>query len=344
MRYLFYTTSASAWEGLRKSIEKATSSIYLEMYIFIDDTKEANYLIELFCQKAAQGVRVRIVLDSFGSFGLSRTAIERMKKAGVDILFYKNILRRLHRKIVVIDERIGFLGGVNIHKSARLWNDLLIRLEGPIVRSLIHSFKRVYIACGGKDQILLHYGGKPAILGRTRTWLIEHLPSIRHFRLQDAYIEAFTKAEQSVTLVTPYFLPHAWLEKLLRETVRRGVRVEVIVPKTTDVAIMTFANQYYVQRQIPYGITFYETTEMTHAKVLMIDRKLALIGSNNLDALSFNINAEIGVFFEDKNAIADLAHIIEKWKMAATIAVVDKRPSFFAKVLSLVVRLFQPVM
>ncbi len=243
MKYLFYTTSSTAWEGLRKSIEKAEKSIYLEMYIFLDDTPEADYLLEVFSNKAKQGVTVKIILDGFGSYGLSRKSINRLREAGVEILFFKKIFRRLHRKFVIIDEKVGFLGGVNIHKTARLWNDLLVRLQGPILRSLIASFARTYVICGGKDQYLLSYKAK-AVFGRTRTWILEHFPAIRNFRLRDTYIEKIEKAEKHVTLVTPYFLPHKWFTKLIQETIRRGVKVEIVVPFNTDINFLTTANRY----------------------------------------------------------------------------------------------------
>ncbi len=341
MKYLFYTTSQTAWAGLLKSIEKAEKSIYLEMYIFIDDTPEANYLIDVFSNKARQGVSVKIILDAFGSYSLSRKAVESMREAGVEVIFFKKIFRRLHRKFVVIDEKVGFLGGVNVHKTARLWNDLLVRLEGAILRSLITSFRRTYISCGGKDTYLHSYKAK-AIFGRTRTWILEHLPAIRNFRLRDTYIETIEKAEHHVTFVTPYFLPHKWFIKLLKETLRRGVTIEVIVPLETDILFLTTANKYYMNLLSRYGVIFYQTNQMTHAKVFMIDDKLTLLGSNNIDALSFDYNAEIGVFFENEKMIAGLRKIIEKWKANSVIFTELKRISFPAKIFSLFVRLFQP--
>ncbi len=344
MRHVFYTTSETAWEGLRKSIEKAEKSIYLEMYIFIDDTPEADYLIDLFCRKAQSNVSVRIILDAFGSFGLSRKAVDTLQRAGVEVLFFKKVLRRLHRKLVIVDEKIGFLGGVNIHKTARLWNDLLVRLEGPIIRSLMLSFRRTYLFCGGKNTYLTTYTTKPALLGRTRTWMIEHFPAIRNLRLRDTYIESILKAEQSVVFVTPYFLPHAWLMKLMCETAKRGVRVEVIVPFETDIPFLTTANRYFMSRLASYGITFFQTRTMTHAKLLIIDTNLALLGSNNIDALSFDHNAEIGVFFKDQKTISDLVQIVATWKESSTVFVEPLHFSLFAKISSFVFRLFQPFM
>ncbi len=183
MKYLFYTTSESAWEGLYKTMQSATASIYMEMYIFVDDTPQAKDFISLLAEKARHGVRVRVVLDWFGSFGLSGSAQKKLRSAGVELLFFKKILRRLHHKIVIVDEKVGFLGGVNIHKSARLWDDLLVRLEGPIVNSLTKSFRRIYKLCGGKDYKIGHQK-KEAILGATRIWLFEHIPYLRKRRLR----------------------------------------------------------------------------------------------------------------------------------------------------------------
>lgn len=344
MRHLFYTTSQTAWEGLRRAVEKAEKSIYLEMYIFLDDTKEADYLISTFCAKAEKGVQVRIILDAFGSFGLSKKAISKLQASGVEILFFKKIFRRLHRKFVVIDEKVGFLGGVNIHKSARLWNDLLVRLEGPIIGSLIKSFRRTYESCGGRDPYLLSHEAKPAILGRTRTWVLEHFPAIRTFRLRDTYIETIMKAEQKVTFVTPYFLPHKWLITLMKETARRGVAVEVIVPLETDILFLTTANRYFMNQLTNYGVTFYQTKEMTHAKLLLIDSNLALLGSNNIDALSFDRNAEIGVFLNNQKMIAQLEQIVAKWKSTSVVFTEEHHYGFVSKMFSFIFRVFQPIL
>lgn len=343
MRYLFYTTSKTAWEGLQKWIEKSRKSIYLEMYIFIDDSPEANYLIDTLCKKSSEGISVKIILDGFGSYSLSKKAIEKLRSSGVEILFYKKMFRRLHRKFIIIDERVGFLGGVNIHASARLWNDLLVRLDGPIVRSLIQSFRHTYQACGGKDEYILNYQSK-ALLGRTRTWLLEHFPFIRDFRLRDAYMENIDKAEKSIVLVTPYFLPHKWMIKLLRETVKRGVKVEVIVPIDTDIFFLNTANRYYMSQLASYGVTFHQTNKMTHAKLLLIDEELGFLGSQNIDALSFDYNIEIGVFFKNQKMLQELRKIVEGWKAHSTIFLEKRHYGFWDKVFSYAVRLFQPIL
>jgi cardiolipin synthase len=341
MKYHFYTTSETAWDGLFKAMQSAQNSIYMEMYIFVDDTEKENDFISLLSEKARAGIRVRIVLDWFGSSALSDKAIKELENAGAEIIFFKKWFRRLHKKIAVVDEEIGFLGGVNIHHSARLWNDLLIRFEGPIVRSLVQSFRRTYRACGGKDTNILRYQ-KKSILGRTRIWIFEHIPEIRKPRLRDAYTEAILKAKERVLLVTPYFLPHKWLKRLITETITRGVKVEAIVPLNTDIPVLTRANHYFMNEMAENGVQFFQALKMNHAKLLLIDEDLALVGSQNIDALSFDFNAEVGVFFDDPEMIADLLKIVSEWKRSATIFTTPSRKNIADKLLSFLIRMLQP--
>ncbi len=341
MKYLFYTNSQSAWDGLYQAMQKAEKSIYMEMYIFVDDTEQTNDFISLLSEKARSGVEVKIVLDWFGSFGLSDKAQEKLREAGVELLFFKKLLRRLHHKVVIVDESVGFLGGVNIHREARNWDDLLVHLEGPIVNSLMRSFRRFYKLCGGRDPHILSYK-KKAILGHTRVWFLEYVPFIRKPRLRDAYAEAILKAKKKVVLVTPYFTPNKWLIGLLRDTVQRGVIVEIIVPAKPDVALLSRANRRYINMLSKFGVHFFLSPKMNHAKLLLIDESLAVIGSANLDALSFDFNAEVGVFLTDEKMLSDISGIVAEWKSKAKIPDESMRVTFLDFILSFVVRLLQP--
>jgi len=342
MKYHFYTTSETAWDGLFDAMRSARKSIYLEMYIFIDDTKE-NDFISLLAEKARGGVSVKMVLDIFGSFSLSNNAQKILRDAGVELLFFRKWFRRLHKKIVVVDQTIGFLGGVNIHRDARSWTDLLIRLEGKIVHSLIQSFRRTYRACGGKDGSILTYKQK-SILGRTRLWLFEHLPEIRKTRLRDVYTDAISKAEHSIVLVTPYFLPHKWLIELFKKVRRQNIRVEILVPLKTDSSFLTRANRYFMNHLGSYGITFYQAPNMNHAKLLLIDEKLAFVGSQNIDAMSFDFNAEIGIFFDDPKMLRELSGIVDGWKAQSKIFLPVLRMTLADKLLSFFIRSLQPLL
>lgn len=342
MKYLFYTTSDSAWDGLTEAMQHAQHSIYLEMYIFVDDTEKSRHMVELLCAKARAGVNVSIVLDGFGSADLSKEAEKNMKEAGVEVLYFTKWFRRLHKKIVIVDERVGFLGGVNIHESARWWNDLLVRLEGPIVRSLLRSFRRTYKFCGGKNEHILSFRGQ-SVLGHTRLWILEHVPGIRKPRLKDAYTESIHKAKNRIVLVTPYFLPHKWLIKLLKSAVEKKIEVHIIVPETTDIPMLTSANLYYINLLAKAGVKFYQIPTMTHAKLLLIDESLAFVGSQNIDALSFDFNTEVGIFFTDKKMIVSLVDIIEKWKSDSHIFA-PIYITIWQRMFSYVVRFLQPVL
>lgn len=340
MKYLFYTNSHTAWQGLYESIEDAQKSVYIEMYILVDDIDNFPF-VNLLCEKAKSGVHVKVIVDFFGSFALAGSSREKLRTAGVELLFFKKIFRRLHKKIIIVDDRIGFVGGVNIHKSAEYWDDLLIRVEGKIVQSLIRSFRKVYKICGGKDYLLLQYK-KKAPFGRTRIWFLEHIPWIRSPRLKDKYKQMIVRAKKNVVIVSPYFLPHRWLKTILRETVARGVGVHILVPRTTDVPFITRANKRYMILLSKYGIQFYLAPVMNHSKLLLVDNRLALVGSQNIDALSFDFNVESGVFFDDPGMVSDLKVIVEKWKRESTPFNEDLHVTVRDRIVSYWVKFLQP--
>lgn len=116
MKYKLFTKTKSFRNALRKDIKNAKKSIYLEMYIFIDDTKKSHDFVELLIKKAHKGVEIILIVDGFGSRELSVWAVARMEKAGIEFHSFSDLLRRTHRKIIVIDERITFFGGANIHE------------------------------------------------------------------------------------------------------------------------------------------------------------------------------------------------------------------------------------
>ena len=341
MRYLFYTSSKSAWEGFKTTILLAKESIYIEMYIFIDDAPESKELLDILIEKANTGLVVKIILDGFGSKELSDSAIEKLKNSGIELIFFKKFFRRLHRKIIIVDEKVGFVGGVNIHQSARAWTDLLVRVEGKIVQSLVRSFAKVYKSCGGINVHILKYR-KKAIFGRTRIWLLEHLPSVRRPKLKDYYKEALLQAKREVIIVTPYFLPHRWFKKLLVETKARGVLIKIFVPKETDISFITRANYTYMRLLGEEGIIFYTMPTMNHAKLLIVDDSLALVGSQNIDALSFDYNAEASLSFDDPAMIRDLRVIVDGWQKSSAVFNPNHLVSLFDRFCSYLARILQP--
>lgn len=322
-----------------EAISSAKKSIYLEMYIFQDDMEEFNFF-NLLKEKAKRGLRVKIVLDSIGSIGLSGIAVSELKEAGVEILYLSYLLHRMHRKVLVVDERIAFIGGVNLHQTSRFWNDLMVRIKGKVVRKIVDSFAKSYVNAGGKDKLL---AGRRNNGKRTKVdpWIVEHTPVSRKFRFKKIYKEYLNHANQSIIFITPYFIPKRWLSAALHQAVLREVRVEILMPKSTDHFLVDRVNYFYVYKLSKLGVRFYMEEKMNHAKAIIIDGKEAMVGSQNLDFFSFDFNSEVGIFFKDLENVSKLSEIAEDWKRNSTLFDYKTyKPKWFDYILSPVINLF----
>ena len=317
MKYRIYTTSRKAWSAMIRAISQAQTSIYIEMYIFLDDTSGHHDFIGLLKSKAQSGVEVIIVADAFGSSSLKKQTIADLKAAGVDFLFFSHFLRWTHRKVVIIDNRIAFLGGVNIENKMINWHDIQIEINGrKTVRALLRSFAYTYKMCGGHNQKIINFY-KKTLLKKIESLVLESLPNHNLYAIADYYKNRLLNAKESIKIVTPYFIPPRWLIALFDGALKRGVKIEIIIPKDTDVKILNRINYFNIQRLMALGINFYAAPTMNHAKILIIDNAEGLIGSQNIDALSFGRNFEIGAFFRQKDLVRDLNAIFEKWKKQA---------------------------
>lgn len=341
MNYKFFTNSEKAWKAMFRAISGAKKSVYMEMYIFQNDIKEFDFF-HLLKEKAKQGLQVKIVLDPLGSAGLDNGSITELKEAGIEILFLSYLLHRMHRKVLVADERVAFIGGVNLHQTSKFWNDLMVRIKGNLVKKMVASFVKSYINAGGKDPILLGKNKKiKAKAEKVDAWIVEHSPAKNKFHFKRIYKKYLNKAEESITLITPYFIPKRWLSAVLHQAVLRRVNVEVLVPKSTDHFFVDRVNYFYIYKLSKLGVKFYIEPEMNHAKAIIIDGKQGMVGSQNLDFLSFDLNSEVGIFFKDMDAVSKLSHITEEWKKDATFFdYKNYKPKWFDYVLSPLINLF----
>ena len=342
MPYQFYATSYRTWRAMFEAIKNARESVYLETYIFLDDLHNLNFL-RLLQDKAREGVRVRIVLDAFGSLGLPKKSVAELRSAGAEVFFYSHILHRIHRKILLVDERLAFIGGVNFHRAALKWSDLTLGIRGALVVSILRSFAKVYSECGGRDpRILVHH--KKLLLDKTRTWIVEHFPGKKSASLKKIYKQALSRAEREVILVTPYLMPRRWFVRALHQAVLRGVRVEILMPKVSNHLLGDTVGYFFAHQLSLLGIHFYLEPGMNHAKGMLIDGREGLVGSNNLDFFSFDLNAEVCVFLKEPKAVRELAQIIAKWKSGAKLFDPHAyRPKPLDYILSPLVRLFSRI-
>ncbi|MDO8442908.1 MAG: phosphatidylserine/phosphatidylglycerophosphate/cardiolipin synthase family protein [bacterium] len=324
MKYKFYTTSESAWQAMMETIQGAKQYIFLESFILIED-ELTKKLLEAIKDRAAAGVKVKIIVDRVGNFWFGRLSVDEFIKNGIEILFFSRLLNRNHRKILVVDGQTAFIGGVNIHGSYAKWTDLHVRLNGKfLIKKITKSFATVYSLAGGADPQVIRYlkrwrASSPRhAIYHAKTFLIEHWPFRRSSTLSDYYKHKIAEAKDSIVIVTPYFIPHRWLIGSLRQAAKRGVLVEVLIPQKTDSSFLDAANRIFTE-ELTGGIKFLFLPEMNHAKVLLIDGKEGMIGSNNIDARSFDFNLETGIVFQQKDMVRDLKEILDKWRKSAVL-------------------------
>lgn len=314
MRYRIYTKTEKAWDAMFSVIRHAKSSIFLEMYTFVDNTEDSHDFIEILTQKALSGVSIKIILDSFGSSELSLNSINKLKNAGVEIFIFKVLFRHTHRKILIVDEKVAFVGGINITKFYKRWDDLLIKFSGRLVKYVMRSFARLYEDCGGKDLLVLKYN-KDIEYPKGKVWFMEHFPVKNSFGMKKYYKDKFERARKKILIVSPYFMPNRWVVKALKKAVKRGVQVEIVLPLFADhPSIANLPNYFYMQKLYKHGVNFFLTREMVHSKMMIVDGEEGILGSQNMDIISFDLNIESGVFFTEPIIVEELNKIAENWK------------------------------
>lgn len=344
MKYKIYTTSKKTWDAMIKSIKSAEKSIYIEMYIFLSDTEETHDFVGILKEKAVKGVEVVIIADAFGSRDIKPEVVEELKKAGAEFIFFSRWLRRTHRKFLIIDNKIAFLGGVNIENKIINWQDVQIKLQGKIVKPILKSFAYAYKMSGGQKQSILQYNNK-SFVKKLKGWFIDNWSNTQHsYYLNNYYKQKIVEAQKSIQLVTPYLLPPRWLLVLLDNAIARGVKVEIILPIKTDIEAIVRVNYLNACRLSEIGVDFYFLPQMNHAKLMLVDGEEGVIGSQNLDILSFGFNVEAGIFFRQKKIISDLSRLIEKWKKESTFFKDEyKKISTKDKFLIFLLKIFYPI-
>jgi len=344
MIYKFYTTSQKAWDGMFKAISAAQNSVYMEMYIFLDNTRTTHDFLGLLEQKARAGLEIVIIADAWGSSALSSAAITRLRTVGVEFHYFSHLFRRTHRKILIIDKKIAFIGGVNIEEKIRNWHDLQIRVSGKIVKRILKSFAYAYEMAGGRKENILTYSRLP-LVQKIKSWVTDNFPRTgKFYYLNTYYRRVIAAAQQSIIIVTPYLLPPRRFIALLENACRRGVRVEILIPRDTDVKPLNKINYLNACRLSEYGAKVYRSPFMNHAKIMLIDNEEGVVGSQNLDVLSFNFNIEAGMFFRQRNLVAELARLIEKWKSESEFFVAkSKQRRWIDRVLIMVFKFLYPI-
>lgn len=313
-----------AFPAMLGAVSAARQSVHLEMYILKDDVIGRRFQ-EAFIERAKAGVRVRVLIDGLGSFALSSRYLAELAEAGIEVRIYHPVApwrarwglnNRDHQKILLVDDEIGFCGGLNIGDEYRPveqggggWHDLHARVEGPAVRELARIFRATWIKAGGRPfaepraaASLAPSDGHNALVS-----VISNERILKRSRMRWAYLHAIRRAQGTIHLTNAYFIPDRGLRSAFARAARRGVDVCVIVPSTSDVSAVYHASRHLYTRLLKRGVRIFEwPNRMMHAKAGVIDGVWSTIGSYNLDRRSFLHNLEVALVSVDRDLGARL--------------------------------------
>ena len=307
---------ASAFPEMERAVKSAQRTVHVMFYIFRNDETGRRFR-DLLVERARAGVRVRVLIDAWGSPRFTGRFSDPLRAAGASVAaflpshFMPLLAPRFnfanHRKILIVDDRIAFLGGMNIGDEYALhWRDVMARLEGPSARALDHIFLDDWYFASREDVPLPER--PPAVAaGSTDCAIVASGPD-RASYIHDAYFIVFTRANQRIWIVTPYFIPSDALATALKTAAGRNVDVRILLPQTSDVSVVKHAARSYYPELLAAGVKIYEYQgPMLHAKAFIVDKDLSTVGSANVDTRSFRLSFEIGCFISSEEKSAQIA-------------------------------------
>ncbi len=315
-----------------EDIHRARKYIYLEIYKYYAD-QVGDRFTKALTKKAREGIEVKLLIDSWGA-NVSQDYFSEFVKAGGQVRFFLKIKyvvdfftknhRRNHRKLLIVDDRISWIGSANINHYSIGWRELMLRIEGE----LAFSFRKVFnLDFKLYNRYFFEKNSYIRLLRQGDFEIVRDVPSITKKRINKKFIRLIKNAESEVLIETPYFLPGYFLRKALMDACKRGVEVTVIVPRHSDVMLIDILRNRYLGPLYQEGLKFlYYLPGNLHAKALLIDKQVFAIGSPNFDYRSFRYMHEVVLVGSETEVIRQLdRHIqetiadsepfdIEKWR------------------------------
>ncbi|AGA59082.1 phosphatidylserine/phosphatidylglycerophosphate/cardiolipin synthase [Thermobacillus composti KWC4] len=316
------TDGEEAFASIFDRIGKAEHHIHLAYYILRDDGAGRRFRDALI-RKAKEGVQVRLIYDGFGSWKLPKSYIRELTEAGVRVRCFlplgaalrsRRINHRYHRKIVIIDGKSGFTGGINIgdeylglDKRLGFWRDTHLLVEGDAVCDLQNIFVRDWELASGEALDDPAYWPPHACTSHERVQIVSCGPRPGGNEVYDGLLAAVGAARERIWIATPYFVPDAGLTAALRTAAAGGVDVRLIVPGIADTRFVLAATLSHAADLQAAGVRVYRYQKgFIHAKVMIVDRLLASVGTANLDMRSFYSNYELSALLFDGKPIGRL--------------------------------------
>ena len=349
------------FDDMFQAIRQARSSIHLEYFNFRNDSI-ASLLFDLLAEKAKEGVEVRALFDGFGNDSNNQPLLKRHLKSirsrGIEIFEFdpvrfpwvNHVLHRDHRKIVVIDGQIAYTGGMNVAdyyingtKQVGEWRDMHCRIDGDEVNTLQAIFLRIWNKTAkqnihGAKYFRGTHGGdyfkglKPdtcCTAGHKTVGIINREPRTSNKIIRTFYTNAINDAQDSIKLVNPYLTLNHKLKKALRQAVKRGVKVEVMVSAHSDIPLTPDCVFYNVHKLMKHGVNVYiYEPGFHHTKIIMVDGRFCTVGSANLNSRSLRFDYEENAVIIDRCTTAQLSKMFDRDKTKSFLLTPNKWKKF----------------
>lgn len=325
-----------------KEIGKAKNHIHLEFYIFKDDEIGEEIQRHLI-KKAKEGVEVRIIYDGMGNFGMDKKFIRTFTDNGIKAVCFSpvyfpiinnRINYRNHRKILIVDGKIGYVGGFNIgreylgdYNGMNIWRDAHLKIIGEAAKHLQNVFISDwhYLTEESlKDTNYfptIEYGDKQAVIQ-----IVKGGPDSEWESIMQMYFAMISNAQKNIFITTPYFVPNESILMAITNAALSGIDVRLLIPEKADHLFMTLASSSYVKELLGAGVKVYKYSKESfiHSKTIVIDGEVSSVGTANLDIRSLTMNFEINAFIYNKDLAEDLENIFfYDLKSAREISVKD---------------------
>ncbi|GGH12725.1 cardiolipin synthase [Paenibacillus segetis] len=311
-----------AYAAMFAAMETAKDHIHLEFYIFRHDGMGTRFK-EILIRKVNEGVKVRMICDGLGSYKLKKSFIKELQEAGVEFYLFlppliatldRRVNYRNHRKILVVDGKVGFVGGLNVGDeylglSSKLgyWRDTHLQMKGDAVYFLQNTFLADWRLASGQKVDSQGLYPQHQCTSREQTQILTSGPDQHWDAVQELIFGAINAAKRRIWITSPYFIPDPSIRAALKVAAVSGVEVTIIIPYHSDSRLVHLASLSYVEELLQAGVKFYQYTKgFIHAKVMIVDELMASVGTANLDMRSFFYNFEMIAVLFDATPIMEL--------------------------------------
>ncbi len=357
----FYTDGESKFKALLEEINKAEKFIHIQYYIYMDD-EIGRKVRDALILKASEGVKVRLIYDDVGSWKAKRRFFNDMQKHGIDVQpFLKVTFRflasrvnyRNHRKVVVIDGKVGFVGGMNIADryikgiNNGVWRDSHIKVEGKAVAGLQTAFLVDWYYSRKEFLASDHYFPQTEVKGDNLMQIITAGPIGLYKSIHLSFLEAIYNAKESIYIQTPYFIPTDALMLAIQTASLRGIDVRLMIPRRCDTTFVHIATQSFLQEILDAKVkVYFFEAGFLHSKLMIIDSNLVITGSANMDIRSFEHNFEIDAFIYNETTCSKAKEIFFDDMAQSTLLLAKEwqSRSRIKKLKESIVRLFSPLL